>query len=130
MTEFVVKLPLIKNQEFVNFLENSIKNTQFIFLMGELGAGKTTLVKLIGKILNEQKNIKSPSFNYINIYDKFIHIDAYNLNGSIDDFEDFIEDKLVIVEWANLLNYDKYKNRLIIKIKYTKNLNERKYLVY
>ncbi|UUD36922.1 ATP/GTP-binding protein [Mycoplasmopsis californica] len=130
MHKFTLKLPLNENQKFVDFLQKSIKNVDYLFLIGELGTGKTTLVKLIGKLLGETKTVNSPSFNYIKIYDKFVHIDAYNLKNGIDDFEDFFDDKLIIVEWANLIDYKKYNKQLTIEIKYTKNEDEREYLFY
>lgn len=58
-----------------------------ILLYGELGAGKTHLVKWLaeGMWLDPNK-VKSPTFTYVNVYDeKFAHFDLYRLE-TYDDF--------------------------------------------
>ena len=50
-------------------------------LTGDLGAGKTTLVRGIAKGLNIKSVVQSPTFNIMKIYfdgsKPLIHIDAY-----------------------------------------------------
>ena len=82
--------------------------------------GKTFLTKEIGKQLGEKNNISSPSFQVMNIYEKFVHIDAYNLKGGLDEYYDFFEDKIVIIEWAENVQLN-INNCIEINIKY---LNE------
>ena len=52
-------------------------------LTGDLGAGKTTLVRGIAKALNIKSVVQSPTFNIMKVYfdgDRpLIHIDAYRL---------------------------------------------------
>ncbi|MEE3928525.1 tRNA (adenosine(37)-N6)-threonylcarbamoyltransferase complex ATPase subunit type 1 TsaE [Mycoplasmopsis ciconiae] len=86
----------------------SLKNKKFLLLNGDLGAGKTTLVKEIAKLLEIQEKITSPSFNYMKMYDdKLIHIDMYNYKGDLDEFEAYFDDvKVVAIEWANKCRYD------------------------
>ncbi|WAM01235.1 tRNA (adenosine(37)-N6)-threonylcarbamoyltransferase complex ATPase subunit type 1 TsaE [Mycoplasmopsis felis] len=79
-----------------------IKEKQYLLLNGELGSGKTTLVKVLGKLLNIKKVITSPSFNYMKVYDGLIHIDLYNYKGDLDEFEDYFEDNIIAIEWSNL----------------------------
>lgn len=100
----------IKNKnELEQIIENILllvkKNkTNFIFLNGELGSGKTFLVKELAKKLGIKEIVKSPSFNYINIYSNLIHIDAYNLKSfSLESFDDYFDNKLVVVEWGELI---------------------------
>ncbi len=95
---------------------------------GELGAGKTTFIKHIAKLLNEKKVVNSPSFNYIKVYDKFVHIDLYNFKGSIEEFEDFFEDKIVIIEWSNFLKEKLDGSILKIQINYDTDPNLREYI--
>ncbi|MCF6157276.1 MAG: tRNA (adenosine(37)-N6)-threonylcarbamoyltransferase complex ATPase subunit type 1 TsaE [wastewater metagenome] len=82
-----------------------------IALVGELGAGKTTLVKGIvqGLGVMDKHIVKSPTFSLINIYKGRIpvyHFDAYRLE-SIQDMTDIGSDEILfgegvsLVEWAD-----------------------------
>ncbi len=81
-----------------------------ILLQGELGAGKTTLVRALVKSLDggEEAEVSSPSFNLVNIYPtipEVAHIDLYRVPfGEIEeDILDYIFDPayLSIVEWID-----------------------------
>lgn len=81
------------------------KRIQYIFLDGEIGSGKTTFVKHFAKAIGEQNNVVSPTFNKMFVYDKFVHIDAYNMTpNELEFYKDFFEDKIIIIEWSNKLN--------------------------
>lgn len=81
-----------------------------LLLKGDLGAGKTTLTKSIGKALNVKKTINSPTFTILKSYQgdiKLHHIDAYRLEGLSQDlgFEElFDDDAVVIVEWPDFIS--------------------------
>ncbi|WP_426461212.1 tRNA (adenosine(37)-N6)-threonylcarbamoyltransferase complex ATPase subunit type 1 TsaE [Mycoplasma hafezii] len=99
---------LITNQisdldKFIFDILPLIKENQFILLEGDLGAGKTTFVKLLAKQLGIKERITSPSFSYMKTYDGLVHIDLYNYKGDLDEFEDYFEDNIVAIEWSNLL---------------------------
>ena len=78
-------------------------------LYGDLGVGKTTLVKGIAKGLGITKNITSPTFNLFSIYQgekQLVHLDAYRLSQeqSIENLmiEDFLRSPyLCIIEWPD-----------------------------
>lgn len=118
--EFPIKL--IKKKDEVVLVANLVLNlirsfeVQFILLKGDIGSGKTTLVKEIAKVLGETSNIISPTFNKMFVYQDIVHIDAYHLDSqTLDSFEDYFEDKIVIIEWAEKLN-QKFPERLEIEI--------------
>lgn len=80
-----------------------------VLISGELGAGKTTLIKGIAQGLNIDLNIKSPSFVIVSEYlgkHKFYHIDLYRVDGeeiyNLGLFE-FLENGVVCIEWADKL---------------------------
>ena len=127
-------IEFIKSKEEIDFIAQLIINltkdinSNYIFLKGDIGTGKTTLVKSIAKYLNEKETVISPSFNKMFVYEKFIHIDAYNMKDqSLKEFEDYFENKIVIIEWAENLN-DKFDLGFQIEILYIDE-NARKYII-
>lgn len=89
--------------------------SQVIALNGDLGAGKTTFTKGIGRCLGVKRIINSPTFtimkvydvtNYLNGIDKLYHLDVYRLNDSRSDFEleeYFYQNGLTVIEWADII---------------------------
>lgn len=77
-------------------------------LYGELGAGKTQLVKGLAKGLGVEdwQYVLSPSFTLMNVYEgrmELCHVDLYRLGeGDVEglDIEAFLEKGVVAVEWA------------------------------
>ena len=127
-------IEFIKSKEEIDFIAQLIINltkdinSNYIFLKGDIGTGKTTLVKSIAKYLNEKETVISPSFNKMFVYEEFIHIDAYNMKDqSLKEFEDYFENKIVIIEWAENLN-DKFDLGFQIEILYIDE-NARKYII-
>ena len=97
-----------------------LKPPQLLLLRGELGTGKTTLVKGIAQALDaaEPDEVTSPTFTLIHEYDgtrdgkaiKLFHIDVYRLESerqleSLGLEELLTPDALVLVEWG-----DKFKS--------------------
>ena len=76
-------------------------------LTGDLGAGKTTLVRGIAQALNIKSVVQSPTFNIMKIYfdgiKPLIHIDAYRLADIDTDIglDEYIgyETGITMVEW-------------------------------
>ncbi len=59
-------------------------------LDGDLGAGKTTFTKFLGKYMGIEDTINSPTFTIMKIYDGKIplyHMDVYRLQGIGVDYE-------------------------------------------
>lgn len=83
---------------------------QVVFLEGDLGAGKTTLVRCICELLGTEDLVSSPSFSVVNVYRTrrfpVAHFDLYRLHdaGDLEDIgaEDFLTGEyLVFVEWPS-----------------------------
>ena len=116
--------------EFGYKLGNICFEGMCITLNGDLGAGKTTLTKSIGKALGVKKTISSPTFTILKIYQgdlPLYHIDAYRLEGMEQDlgFEEMLEgDGVAIVEWGEFIEDILPKERLDITI-YNGNEEER-----
>jgi tRNA threonylcarbamoyladenosine biosynthesis protein TsaE len=101
-------------------LVDLLKPPQLLLLRGELGTGKTTLVKGIAQALDaaEPDEVTSPTFTLLHEYDgtrkgkpvKLYHLDVYRLESErqletlgLDDL--LTPDALVFVEWG-----DKFKS--------------------
>ncbi|MDR0487360.1 MAG: tRNA (adenosine(37)-N6)-threonylcarbamoyltransferase complex ATPase subunit type 1 TsaE [Treponema sp.] len=79
-----------------------------VALRGDIGAGKTCLVKGIARGLGVEDTVTSPTYTVVSEYQGDIpvfHIDAYRLSGD-DDFEDTGAHELLgahnisLVEWS------------------------------
>ena len=99
-----------------------------VILEGDLGAGKTTLTKGIALGLGIDRVIKSPTYTLIREYRKgrlpLFHMDMYRIEESggaseIGLEEYFHREGVVMVEWANFIEEELPKNRLIISIEQT-----------
>lgn len=113
----------------VDDLENTakelLKNLTFsddratvLGLAGDIGAGKTTLIKSLANILGVEENVTSPTFVIAKFYEtknesfkKLIHIDAYRIDDSSEldkiGWEEILKEpnSLVVVEWpTRILN--------------------------
>ena len=78
-----------------------------ILLAGDLGAGKTTFTKGIGKALGITRVINSPTFTIVKEYHgklDLYHLDLYRLDGLGNDFdleEYFSKDGIIVCEWPD-----------------------------
>ncbi len=77
-----------------------------ILMQGELGAGKTTLVRGIARGLGFEGRVTSPTFTIMNIYPAAMpvyHLDFYRLHGQekLDQEweESFYGDGVTMIEW-------------------------------
>lgn len=85
---------------------------KLVFLEGELGSGKTTLIKQFCKELGFKNQVKSPTFPLLNIYKNneknIYHADLYRLKN-IDEinelgfYEVMESNNWFFVEWPELL---------------------------
>lgn len=82
-----------------------------ILLDGDLGAGKTSFTKGLGRALGIKQPIKSPTFTIIHEYPEaslpLYHMDLYRLeDGGAGDLgleEYFEDDGVSVVEWPDFL---------------------------
>ena len=108
---------------------NLIKNTKTKTLLfyGNMGVGKTTLIKTIVKVLGSEDEVSSPTFAIVNEYKlhdgKIYHFDLYRINDIEEAYNFGIEDYLdsehwKLIEWPEkiepLLDQDFDKIELIL----------------
>lgn len=95
--------------ELFEILKQLNGSTVVVGLMGDLGAGKTTLSKIVAKQMGIQNDVVSPTFNIMKIYDtadeifkKFIHIDAYRIDADNAEEIESLKNNLKLPNYFNL----------------------------
>lgn len=108
-------------------LENAAHKS--ILLYGEIGVGKTTLIKEIVKLLGSSDQVSSPTFSIVNQYEakKFFiyHFDFYRIEYEVEvhdiGFEDYFlhKDDWQLMEWPELILNLLPENATTLKITLT-----------
>lgn len=88
-----------------------------ILFNGEMGVGKTTLIKEICKVLGVQDNITSPTFSLVNEYKtlketSIYHFDFYRIKNEEEALDIGIEDYFYGDNWCLIEWPDNIKNLL------------------
>ena len=99
---------------------------------GEMGAGKTTLIKEICKALDSDANVTSPTFSLMNEYQtksgkKIFHFDFYRIQSIAEAYDMGYEDfffsgNLCLIEWPEKIKQLLPENCLRISITVENNL--------
>lgn len=102
-------------REFGQTIGRQLKGGEVIELIGDVGAGKTTLAKGIAAGLGVDEDVQSPSFTISRTYQTarpdllLAHYDFYRLTDPgimADELDEVIHDKgvVTIVEWAEIVD--------------------------
>lgn len=106
---------LVDISSIARHILNNAKSNVLLFY-GEMGVGKTTLIKEIVKELGVKDITSSPTFSIVNEYEgnngKIYHFDFYRLESEDEAYdiglEDYLyTDNLCLIEWP-----EKIKNLL------------------
>ena len=107
---------MIKNyslEELPAIAQEIIKSAKHKVLLfyGEMGVGKTTLIKEIVRQLGSLDNVSSPTFSLVNEYhtakgEKIYHFDFYRINNENEALDIGVEEYLYsdcwcLAEWPN-----------------------------
>jgi len=109
--EFIYKeneLQKIANQ----IIQNS--KSKIIAFYAPMGAGKTTLIKALVKVLGGKDNVSSPTFGLVNEYEfengdlLGYHFDFYRLKDEVEAMDMGLDDYLntdtwVFIEWPEII---------------------------
>jgi tRNA threonylcarbamoyladenosine biosynthesis protein TsaE len=83
-----------------------------VCLAGELGAGKTTFTRGLGRELNVRGTVTSPTFVVARTHPRahgvpFVHIDAYRLQSpaELEDLDIDWDNVISVVEWGHGMLY-------------------------
>ena len=132
---------IVKSLEHLNSLSKKVADqlikNDCIFLIGEIGVGKTTFTRYLINYLQEKNGEKitevlSPTFNLLYEYDlrniKIMHYDLYRIVDTkelkhLGIFSDK-QEAIKIIEWPQLINIPLI-DKLEVHLDYVKNENER-----
>ena len=132
---------IVKSLDHLNLISKKISTNlskkDCIFLIGEIGVGKTTFTRYLINNLQFQEGLKitqvlSPTFNLLYEYDinsfKVMHYDLFRIKESkelnqLGIFSDNI-DAVKVIEWPNLIETP-LEDKLEIHLNYVKNENQR-----
>jgi tRNA threonylcarbamoyl adenosine modification protein YjeE len=122
-------------------IANKISENDCIFLIGEIGVGKTTFTRSLINYFQKREGMKqtqvlSPTFNLLYEYDikkiKVMHYDLYRIKNSKELSQLGIFDEnltsIKIIEWPQLIDTN-VTDRLEIHLSYASNENERKLIL-
>ena len=125
-------LQLISSQ-----IADKISEKDCIFLIGEIGVGKTTFTRSLINYFQKKKGVVqtevlSPTFNLLYEYDikdlKIMHYDLYRIKKAteLDHLGIFSDelDTIKVIEWPDLINTP-LENKLEIHLEYGQHENER-----
>ena len=109
-------------------IKDLVNNYTIFLFEGDMGSGKTTLIKQIVKDIGISENVKSPTFSLVNEYIEndliIFHFDLYRINkenelDSIGFYEYLDSGKLCFIEWPNIAIQNIHKDYVLIKISIT-----------
>jgi tRNA threonylcarbamoyladenosine biosynthesis protein TsaE len=101
---------------------------QYVWLFeGQMGAGKTTLIKEICRAFGVIDTVQSPTFSIVNEYltdkdESIYHFDCYRLKNEMEAFDIGIEEyldsgNLCLIEWADKIPSFIPDQHAVIRIK-------------
>ena len=118
-------------------IADKVSEEDCIFLIGEIGVGKTPFTRYFINYLQQNKGVKqtevlSPTFNLLYEYDiknlKVMHYDLYRIKNKkeLTELGIFGEgiNSIKIIEWPELVETN-LANRLELHLKHSDNENER-----
>jgi len=106
--ELIYKLSEIEKAS--NFVLKNV-NRDIILITGEVGTGKTTLIKEYCKLIGVKEIVNSPTYTLINEYQnksgKIVHMDLYRVEDINEINElglfEYLENNIVIIEWPEII---------------------------
>jgi tRNA threonylcarbamoyladenosine biosynthesis protein TsaE len=107
-------------------LAGLLKAGDVITMTGDLGAGKTTLVRGLLHALGHDGEVPSPSFAIVQPYEDLDppvwHADLYRVESASELAElglDSLADSVLVVEWPERAGYDAWPDALRLSLEIT-----------
>jgi tRNA threonylcarbamoyladenosine biosynthesis protein TsaE len=119
-------------------LASQLQPGDIVCFSGDLGAGKTTLIRFLCEAWAVVDYVNSPTFTIINEYQspqfKINHMDFYRLNSTEDLFEIGFEtylngEDVTLIEWAELFPDLLPDNRWLVNLTHVDSAGSRSILI-
>jgi len=117
----------LEMRKFGAKIGTQLNGGEVIQLVGDIGAGKTTLVKGIAEGLGINDDVQSPSYTLSRIYDarddlRLAHYDFYRLEEAgimANELDEDISDPqtITVIEWADIIKSVLPNRHATVKIK-------------
>jgi len=132
----------IKNFELSQLTQTSVElkkhiKNNVVLISGEMGAGKTTLIKELLRLMDVEDKVSSPTFSIVNEYvtshkETIYHMDLYRIKDTeelknIGLFEYIESGKTCFIEWGEIIEksiYPDYNKFVISKVNKSRSIKK------
>lgn len=127
MVKTYLSKSVLDQEELMLALNDSREGHDIFLFKGEMGAGKTTIIKNFCNFIGVVDEVSSPTYSLVNEYgnkngDVIYHFDFYRIEDEIEALDMGIEDylnsgHLCLIEWPERIASLLPENSLTIEIK-------------
>ena len=137
LEETFISNSLCETKELGIKIGKNLSKGNILLLSGDLGAGKTELVRNIVLGSGSDGFVRSPTFVLINNYEgpvKITHCDFYRMAEGLEieeiGIEEYFEETSTLIEWPERVIKSLPNDCVIIKIYFSEKEDQRKFLIY
>ena len=137
--DLVLEYTLEDIDQYALEIINRLPSRGEVYVEGEMGAGKTTLIKVILRILGVKDVISSPTFSLVNTYElpnhtPVYHADLYRVENEVElydiGFDEYLDsNSLIFIEWSERMSSLFNPKAITVSIEITAE-NRRKLSIY
>ena len=137
--DLVLEYTLEDIEQYALEIVNQLPSRGEVYLEGEMGAGKTTLIKTILRVLGVKDVISSPTFSLVNTYElpnhmPVYHADLYRVENEEElydiGFDEYLDsNSLIFIEWSERMSSLFNPKTITVSIEITAE-NRRKLSIY
>lgn len=137
LEETIISNSLNDTKELGLKIGQNLSKGNILLLSGDLGAGKTELVRSIVLGSGSDGFVRSPTFVLINNYEgpvKITHCDFYRMEEGLEveeiGIEEYFEETSTLIEWPERVMKSLPNDCVIIKIYFSEKEHQRKFLIF
>jgi len=120
-----------RTAELAGTLADLVEVGDLLVLTGDLGAGKTRFTQGLGRGLDIDRRITSPTFTLANRYQGRLllhHLDVYRLDSVVEtldlDLPDLLDSGVTVIEWGEQISEVLPSDHLVVALRYPEPVND------